>query len=406
MIEKFKNNLLRPKKIQSLYIWYNNTGNARCNMVCVENIKSDFIPSAPLNDILLEEAFQKLDLNIPVVVTIDGKGVVHKKIEIKPKISVFNQTLPNAKESDFYVQQYDIGNTSVYVSLVRKETTDQLLDLFHKKGIYVINLFLGPFQLETFAKYFDKPIDYVLQNTVINFINGKIHIKETGETSDNLNKIEIAGEEIKACEVIQFAGAVTVLSGISNTYFINIQPPVKYEEFRNKKIFVSMGWFMLISFLSILLINFALYSHYNNIIESSQIKLGLGEGILAKIDTLKQEYETRKKLTDKGNLSGNSFFSLYSDRLAFCMPSEITLIEMRECPVAGKIKDNAEMNFEKNKIEIKGLTPSSVYVNQWIKAIENEKWISKVDIISYGSDVEAKTGCFEITCQIIPQDVR
>ena len=401
-----KYNLLQPKKAQSLFIGYDAIGKVSCNLVVVEHSKSDYKIETKYSKLSLEEALEKLDRNLPIILTIDGKGIAHKKVVKRPNVSLFHIALPNAKEADFYVQQYDINDSAAYVSMARQDTIDKLLEVFHQKGLYVVVLNLGVFQLEVFANYFDSQADTIIQGTNINFSEGKIQSVIAAQENKAQDSFEIAGEAVHTSDIIPFASAVAFLAGFSCTTYTSHIPHLETEEYRYKKLFVVGGWAMLITFLSILLVNFMLYSHYNERLQETQTQLGQGEGILKKIAVLKQEIDTRKKLFSTGNLSGKSSFSMYSDRLGACMPPQITLVELKECPISGRTKDNAEMVFEKDKIEIKGLTSSSSFVNQWIKAIEKEQWVNKVDIGSYRMDKEANAGFFELTIQIVSQDVR
>ena len=74
-----------------------------------------------------------LKMKIPVILILNGKGIILKKIDLDPEQEkdievILKQNLPSVHQDDFYVQIYKQADHSAFIAVCRKEQLDSVLD--------------------------------------------------------------------------------------------------------------------------------------------------------------------------------------------------------------------------------------------------------------------------------------
>jgi hypothetical protein len=71
-----------------------------------------------------------VDTSIPLSICLTGKGIVTRKVQTSSEDTdqnILSRIFPNAILSDFVIQRYDIDNTTAFISIIRKEILNALL---------------------------------------------------------------------------------------------------------------------------------------------------------------------------------------------------------------------------------------------------------------------------------------
>jgi len=131
------------------------------NYVCLKiNGKNLTITQKKKNLTAIHELVNLFDTDTFVYLTINGKGIINKKIN-KNQIQLdtsqdklINLVLANANSADFYAQKY-LTTNDFFVTIARKSLVDNLLSELESIACNPIKLILGPFDIKYVLKLID-----------------------------------------------------------------------------------------------------------------------------------------------------------------------------------------------------------------------------------------------------------
>ena len=149
------NKILRqfhPNEIAGLEIFVHNNGDLDLHLVVLEKKKEELIFSQKvifLPD--LETLKTYISNTLPLVVVLNGKGILHKKLDTLPVdlAQIPQAILPNAEEADFCFQVLP-QPTSNWVSLARKIEVEKWVEALQKLDFQVIGVYFGGFSSRFF----------------------------------------------------------------------------------------------------------------------------------------------------------------------------------------------------------------------------------------------------------------
>ena len=148
--------LIKAKTAFGVELIFNTKDSYTLIAVELTNDKDALVVSRRFLSITLEELAKENTKQIPVYISIGGKGIIHKKVKTDDYTKdqdLLNQVLPNASIKDFYLQKYFISSTSCWVSVIRKDVLDALIINLEKLKLFGVQLYLGPFAIEHSIHY-------------------------------------------------------------------------------------------------------------------------------------------------------------------------------------------------------------------------------------------------------------
>ncbi len=333
----------------------------------------------------LDSFFESIENKYPIFLNIIGKGLIHRffednEIKDLSEKDLLNKIFPNANVEDFVLQKKMVYK-GVYISLIRKEALNNILDVFVAKKMYVLDVVLGPFAIENILDISNYE-RYQCKNLSFNIKNTKLHnfeiLQAESKESYNVGDLLIDDENL-----LSFAIA---LSFYRNSSFSNL--PLKQltflnSEFLYKKLANYLGWFLLIATFSVLLINYVFYEHYNK--KHSAISMDYSSSIddFNRLKEMSEKLRLQESFVLDNNLQQISRFSYYADRLALLIPKGVSLTNMNINPLNSELKKNKEVGINKNSVIVSGLVSKNSLLNNWIKEIEKEDWVNDVEIIKF-----------------------
>lgn len=406
MLEKIKNlNLFKCRSVAGVHISLLPDNKLDIDLTILKRKKTKLEIENTFSSLTsFEELFGNIPGSTPVCLNIDGKGIIHKKINVKDKnndITILDQVLPNASLKDIWMQKTEIYEDLFYISVVRKEIINNIVTEFKTNGKYIVAFSLGPFILNNILGIINLSEKNIpVSDYEISIENNRIIDINKNTTNSSHQKHKIGDDELTSNMLIPFAAGFE--------YFIQTNiPPEEFdsistsgEEFFYKKIFVTAGWSVLIFLFVLLLTNFLLFDKYNTEYNDLSYKISQNKDLLSRLDTLTKELELKEEFITKGGLLRSSRNSYYADRIAYMLPENIMLTKMDIQPLKKKIKESKEPEFLKNIIHVAGLTQKSTLLDEWIKKIRKEKWVDDINILNYLQDSDLKTGEFEIEIKI------
>src|SRR5512145_3488721 len=109
---------------------------------------------------------EKLSL-VPIYLTIDGKGIINKKIKTDTGHSPILDVILNASIEDFYYSEIDSADEYRLISMMRVDAIDSILKRFEDLNLQVINIHIGSFHVASLYEWFDGLPDSLVTNNMI-----------------------------------------------------------------------------------------------------------------------------------------------------------------------------------------------------------------------------------------------
>jgi hypothetical protein len=337
---------------------------------------------------------EKIEKGIPVWLSVTGRPVILRKLDSDPGENYLHHVLPNAREEEFVVSVVKTGNGSVFVSAVRHENMIHLVEQIHVQNIKVLGFSVGPASINALFHFgLIESNEIILPGYRLAVTDGIISSIST-EVLSGTESYLVGNERLNANLLLPFTSAISYLinrQSYDTVFSDNL--PVDEEALLFSKLnrFLAVGGTIFIFLL--LLINFFVFSYYNNKEQNLSSELAYQDSFFQKYDSLRKEIDQKQGLVKKMGLSQKTKFGYYADCIAASVPSSINLTQMYVNPTDGKIKADKAIIF-KQLIAIKGETHGSMVLNTWVKELKVQSWIKKIEIIAY--DNRENKGNFEL----------
>lgn len=393
-----KINFIKGKRAAGIHLILKPDGSWNMNIAILYNNKDKVQIEKSCSEVELSEKITTIvPNNIPICLSLEGKGVIHRKITNGNISDPLNQILPNAKVTDFMIQSQIIDSGYSLISLIRFDLLNEILHFFNEKGYLVCKLFLGPFSLNNlWPLIIDNTDQCLAQGYKIKHTNDAISDIEYIGYSTGSKEFSILGESIATSNTVPYSNALSYFVKIKDHTLTQLGsfPALRYEDFIFKRSFqmVAVG-FVAILFIS-LLINFLLFTSYNEKLSTVSTKYRSGLELINHLEKLKNEFNLREKMVKENGLFEGTHLSHFADRLAALVPRQISLTRMEINPVSAKPKLEKEILFNKNSLKISGKCTYSTVLNEWMEILKQEKWISRMEVLQYKQEDSGIPGEF------------
>lgn len=403
-------NMLKNKTAAGLEIIILPDGSYQLHLIVLKKQQSTLLTEIQNKEIAsFAEVKKLLDPKTPVVLIINGKGIVHRKVhytENDTSASLLNKLLPNANAEDFIIQQTPLSNEEVFVSVIRLNALSDLIQELTTNQLTSISAcFLGPFPVKNLLPLLDRD---VIDNEYLYIPNFRLQIREDQITAVDVSSsspnehIRIGNDLLSAQLMIAFAGALTYFTGsagdISNAAIVN---QLK-EEFRQKQKFEFRGWAILLTTFLILIINYLIFNNYWSQNKAMNTQLQLTQVAMQRFDKLKKEVDQKKQFLEQNGLLESSRTSYFADQIAKELPPSIQLTNLDIHPLKKKKPGDEGTNllFETKVISVSGNCQQSTELNEWMKRLKKYDWTQEVTLSNYKQDNARENGFFSIEIKL------
>lgn len=378
------------------------------NLVVVKKEKSELSTEKQESNIASIEVLKSLiKLTSPTVLVINGKGIICKKVFCKADDSVkviLNKVLPNANENEFSIQLNTINEATAFVSVIRNNVLNEILDLFLQNGLVgIIDCFVGPFVLNNVFSMITVDNYFHFDNYILELRDTQIiDLSNTDDSAEN-TFYKVGDDEMSAHQLIAFATALSYFIPTTNFGLIN---SLNLEDVKSnsseKRKFEVRGKGILVSLFLLLIANFFAFSYYWESNNELSAKLEINNSSLKTVDTLKKEIAQKKQFLEQNGILENSMTSYYADRLAKQLPNEINWTNLDIHPLKKKDpNDQSEiLSFENKAISIIGNCRHSSDLNDWMKDIKKYDWIKAVELLNYTQSNASEDGVFVLKIEL------
>jgi len=173
--------------------------------------------------------------------------------------------------------------------------------------------------------------------------------------------------------------------------------------FKNNRIFNLVAKSSLILILSILLINFLIFSHYFSKVEALETTSSANTINKSKLQELKTRVEKKEELVNTLVSAANSKSSYYLDIIAQSIPSTILLDEIQYQPLTKPVRASKPIVLNSDIISIAGTTVNGSDFSLWIENLEKLKWVTSVKTYSYDYSTK-NTSSFSININTLKNE--
>ncbi len=400
-LDKYK--LIKGQAAFGVELVFNTKDSYTLIAIELSSTKDGIEVSRKLVDTSLEELSKVNTKKLPIYFSLGGKGVIHKKIKADENVKdqeLLNQVLPNASMNDFYLQQSKIEGFEYWISVVRKDVLDGLIQKITRSNLFGVQIYLGPFVLENAIPLLDKMALLTTSHELIIENNNIIQLDSLGSVS-NGEEYNIEGETINSHELIAFGTALSHFVSPDKIVSIDAQRvnEIKDEYYHRNK-YVAVGFSMLIVFFLMTIINMLVGNAYQATNNELQYQVNSKKQFVDELVVLREEFNIKEQFVQNSGVTQASKISYYADQIALSVPESIQLNQLFINPLTKRINKAEDIQFNYNKIKVSGTVNKSIELNNWVKDLKQYEWIDEISIISFIQDNLREAGEFELEIQL------
>lgn len=328
-------------------------------------------------DLTQEELLSLTQKKTPVLLLLDGKGVLHKSIQ-----RVDESEMAWFKNLDFDTLHFTSYQTDehLFISFCRKAILDETLSLFETNELTVLGVYVGSISGILAAPILAKPI-YKSNFCTVKINDNKPIFLGISEIEENKEEHNIDEQFLNSFHISLLGAAVDYFSGNSTIEKSKIKQAAE-QEFIYKKAFEKIGICVLLFFLLSLMGSYI--STQIIISENAELLLAnkLNGKTISELRMLETEFETKSQIYREMGIASKKYYSFYCYKITSSTPNAIRLKKLELNPVKSEIKPGKKIELDVNSIIIEGQTIKERELNSWIGRLKTEKWIKKIEISS------------------------
>jgi len=335
----------------------------------------------------LKEAGEIISPDIPVILHIDGWGVL-----IKDNGSE-NSSIP-IDNKEFYLKEFpkSEGNGS-YFSIIRFDLLKSIIEFCSSASLNITGLSLGPFNVALLSSFFEDGKEIIAGKWKLTLNNGNIN-SLLSESIENETIHSIGGDNITSGLLPLYASIVAFFSGERENNDLIAKPREEFVYGRLVK-YLIIGSLSII--LLLLLLNFFIWDSLRNRNAELTFEVARNEQLLSQLTEKKKEFKVKENLVVQYiGTNSKTHYSLYADKLCSTLPSVIRLTLLDIQPLLKKQKTGVAISYKNRQIEVNGDAHNMSEISEWVKAIDHEKWAKKVELISFSTENDQATGHFKL----------
>lgn len=328
---------------------------------------------------------EKWDKNLPFFLVVNSNQVIQKEvlgIDAQDE-KLLHKAFPNTNWEEFYFEIWRLKKKSI-VAISRKIYVDTLLFNYKKQGIYIAGISLGVCPIGEIIKYSEG--NELLTNHQTISWNEETPIITTNttdlNTTYNINDLTIQNSHLLA-----FSGILRLLlNGTADTGNLIMYSQELHENY-NQRSFFSKGLKVMVGVvLTILLINFFIFTHYFKLAQETSENLLLSKSSLEEVNRTKQRIQSKEQKVKNVVAITSSKSSLVINEITKRIPQSVLLTELIYHPLEKKIKNEELIVTQGKTVLLSGTTIDNATFTHWIEAIEQLKWINQVVITHFGKN--------------------
>lgn len=392
----FLNKLIKLNTVYVIGIFKNDDGDSFSLLKIKKNKgQLDIVEKFTFSD--FESLSQQLDKKTPVLIVIDGKGILTKKIDLKNDIET--QWLKNLDYDSIYFTSYKNEETE-FLSFCRKNVVVDYVEIFNKAELQIMDFYIGPIS-SILLKEDINTTSFYSNQTLLEFAGETLVAVTKSDKIDLQQDYKIGQTALSNLNLPLYGAAINFYINHSSITKSHIDK-ISQEEIIYKKAFEKLGAFLLVGFFILLLVSYSLIQYFIGENGTLNLENSYTNKSYDLIKELESKRENKLKILSETGFSSRKFISYYCYELAKSAPQEVSLSFLDVYPVKKEIKKTEKVEFDYKTILLKGQTGNKLVFNSWIDYLKSQKWAKTLEIVSIKRDKKDIT-YFEL--KIIISDV-
>ncbi|MCB0481100.1 MAG: hypothetical protein KDC83_06685 [Flavobacteriales bacterium] len=346
---------------------------------------------------VFSRSFDQINPNgLPIVLTLTGKGVLHKAI-LPSEGSPIESAFPQIRQEDFVSQAYTYSEKT-WVAILRAEIYAEVLSAINKFDLSVIDLFLGPFS----------SIPHLSESFSVSKYNfgfeGQLLSEVKGSDIYSDKPITFQEETIPAARVLAY------FSGLN--FLFQFIPPLsessdglnqEKDNFLEKKFLRHGGIAALALTLLALVVNFSWYNSLDKELSNLAFNKMQVEQKLKDWEAREKQAEAQRLILSKINYERFSNQAKIIDQVGSVCLSGIRLTSVNVHPLKEDLSKRNGIEFSSNTILINGEVESSGAFNDFMQRLKGLGITSALEVLDYSKTERSKRYEFVIKGDLYAQ---
>ncbi|MCC9070885.1 general secretion pathway protein [Flavobacterium sp. F-65] len=354
-------------------------------LLLVEKKKEGLIISKKDKVSYTEKIAEKWDTKLPFFLIVNTNQVIQKEVAgvDASDEKLLHKTFPNTNWDEFYFEIWRLKTKSI-IAITRKKYLDDLLSHYEKQKITISGVSLGVCSIAEILNYTDEKVLFTNNQIIIKDEEKQIITfqSEGLEATYNINDLIIYNTHL-----LVFSGLLRLITqSTQNTGSIINYSTMLYDEFNQKAFFTKGLKIMVGVILTILLLNFFVFSHYYKKAEKTSEIVLVNQSSLESVNTIKQRIVIKeqkvKSIVDRTSSKSSFIINEITKRV----PQSILLKEFIYSPLEKKIKSEESIITQDEVLIISGTTIDNSAFTNWVEVIEQLEWINKAIITHFGKN--------------------
>lgn len=321
----------------------------------------------------------KSAINLPVILLLDGKGILNRKVNLEDQAD--RDWQKNIDYSTTYDTSY-IDGINRFISLGRKAPIDEQISEFISKGLTVFDFYIGPLPAVLLKPALSSP-EIVSNGSGLVFIGEKLEsiLRNPGHDANyKIGDTDISGYHLP-------------LYGLAVNHFLKDKLIVKTEaallnaeEAIYKKAFEVFGMAMLGTFFALLLVSYFSTGYFSDRYAELSQKNVFAKESEERIVKMKAERDEKLQVLHETGLLSDKFISYYPYEISRMVSESLKLTRLDVFPVGKEFKDEKKVILDAGHIIVSGSTAQEQAFSQFIDRVKKMDWIRKLEILSLKKD--------------------
>ena len=206
-----------------------------------------------------KDLIKNCNAKLPLLLVIDGKGILNKKIDFSNEIDINWQK--NIDFTTIFHTSFNSLNCN-FISFCRKNIVDEISARFQQTGLQIVDIYIGSF-LGSFLENSIKSNEITSGDLLLEFDNNQL-VDFKKQNFVIKNKTYTIGKDTISTLILPLYGVLIHFFLKQKEVTKTKVESIKVEEIIYKKAFNTFGVFMLVGFLVALLLSYFLIQYYGN----------------------------------------------------------------------------------------------------------------------------------------------
>lgn len=338
-----------------------------------------------------------LKSKIPLIIVLNGKGVIVKKIQLidynQDLNDIIESNLPALNKEEFILQCYKQSDNSAFITFCRKEMINEFLDKLKKQKYDIADVFIGLPVIIGLSPLWNDLNCIPTSSHQVELSNGLLDriVASTETKTVTLNDLTIEKDSI-----LGFSAGISY--SLQNQIKRDLNPLFEriYETHveRNKIKYLSL-LLVAITFL-ISITNVLFYTNYFDENNKVEAELGVYQSKNDQINELLINYESKKNLIENAGLLNHSKLSEFADKIGASLPQDVVLRQLHFNPQKETESEDSLLVFNPGQIIVKGNCNKSLIVNEWLNVLKMQDFVKEIKLRKFLYNNDGVLPNFEI----------